>query len=207
MPGIASARERWPSSPRRLPAERQIEPSSRSTGLAGSRDNEPEIALSKLEELAARSTESLVEFLSEETGRSAKTLKRLIEQPPAPTEHALLIACGQDAPLAKRVKSFAALLREDDFGNLVVIQPGSVFVSRGSDRRSTATYYTARSLTEPIVQHTLEPLVYIGPAEGKPKAEWKLKSAREILALKVCDMAMGSGAFSCKPAVILPSGS
>src|SRR5207244_7384726 len=30
---------------------------------------------------------------------------------------------------------------------------------------------------------------------GKAKAEWKLKSAREILALKVCDMTLGSGAF------------
>ncbi|RYD70049.1 MAG: restriction endonuclease, partial [Verrucomicrobiaceae bacterium] len=45
------------------------------------------------------------------------------------------------------------------------------------------------------MEHTLEPLVYIGPAEGNPKAEWKLKSPREILALKICDMAMGSGAF------------
>jgi len=62
-------------------------------------------------------------------------------------------------------------------------------------RRSTCTHYTPRSLTEPIVQHTLELLVYEGPAEGKPKEEWKLKSPREILALKVCDMAMGSGAF------------
>ncbi|MDA1213560.1 MAG: restriction endonuclease, partial [Planctomycetota bacterium] len=52
-----------------------------------------------------------------------------------------------------------------------------------------------RSLTEPIVQYTLEPLVYVGPAEGKPKGEWKLKSAKELLELKICDMACGSGAF------------
>src|SRR5262249_27449472 len=57
------------------------------------------------------------------------------------------------------------------------------------------THYTPRSLTEPIVEHSLEPLVYLGPAEGKPKTEWKLNAAREILALKVCDMTMGSGAF------------
>ena len=55
--------------------------------------------------------------------------------------------------------------------------------------------YTPRVLTEPIVQYTLEPLVYIGPAEGLPKSEWKLKSAKELLALKICDMACGSGAF------------
>ena len=43
-----------------------------------------------------------------------------------------------------------------------------MYVTAGRDRRSTGTHYTPRSLTEPIVQHTLEPLVYIGPAEGCP---------------------------------------
>ena len=38
-------------------------------------------------------------------------------------------------------------------------------------------------------------MVYRGPAEGFPKDQWKLKSAKEILDLKICDMAMGSGAF------------
>ena len=45
------------------------------------------------------------------------------------------------------------------------------------------------------MQYTLEPLVYVGPAEGKPKEEWKLRSAKELLDLKICDMACGSGAF------------
>jgi hypothetical protein len=164
-------------------------------GLAGSKNSDTEIPLSKLEELAAKGNAALVEFLKEETGRSDKALKRLIEEPPMLDEHALLIACGQDPRLAKRVKPFAALVRPDSFDRLVIIPEGSVYVTTGSDRRSTGTHYTPRSLTEPIVQHTLEPLVYTGPAEGKPKAEWKLKPARELLALKVCDMTMGSGAF------------
>lgn len=37
--------------------------------------------------------------------------------------------------------------------------------------------------------------MYEGVAEGKPKEQWKLKSAAELLKLKICDMAMGSGAF------------
>jgi len=164
-------------------------------GLASSKKNEPEIQLSKLEELATKGTDTLVEFVNEETGRSEKALRKDLEKLELVDDHALLIACGQDPLLAKRIKPFAALLRDDDFGHLVVISTGSVYVTAGSDRRSTGTHYTPRSLTEPIVQHTLEPLVYVGPAEGKPKAEWKLKSAREILALKVCDMTMGSGAF------------
>jgi hypothetical protein len=87
------------------------------------------------------------------------------------------------------------LLRLDTFDRPVVIRKGSVFVTAGTDRRSSGTHYTPRSLTEPIVQYTLEPLVYVGPAEGKPKEEWKLRSANELLDLKICDMACGSGAF------------
>ncbi|MDK2411431.1 hypothetical protein QHH11_20180 [Aphanizomenon sp. PH219] len=49
--------------------------------------------------------------------------------------------------------------------------------------------------TDLIVKYTLEPLVYEGVAEGKPQQEWRLKSAAELLQLKICDMAMGSGAF------------
>src|SRR5258708_11812064 len=44
-------------------------------------------------------------------------------------------------------------------------------------------------------QHTVDPMVYIGAAEGKPQEEWQLRPAAEILDLNVCDMAMGSGAF------------
>jgi hypothetical protein len=86
-------------------------------------------------------------------------------------------------------------VRLDTFGYPVVIPQGSVFVTAGTDRRSSGTHYTPRELTEPIVKYTLEPLVYAGPAEGLSKAEWKLKPARELLDLKICDMACGSGAF------------
>jgi hypothetical protein len=41
------------------------------------------------------------------------------------------------------------------------------------------------------VQYTLEPLVYVGPAEGLPKEQWKLRPAKELLDLKICDMACG----------------
>ncbi|MEI2577283.1 Eco57I restriction-modification methylase domain-containing protein [Scytonema sp. PRP1] len=63
------------------------------------------------------------------------------------------------------------------------------------NRRQTGTHYTPRNLTEEIVQYTLEPLVYEGVAEGKPKEAWRLRSPAELLQLKICDMAMGSGAF------------
>jgi hypothetical protein len=160
-------------------------------GLAGK--NEPEVALTKLEELAKAGEEKLAEFLVEETGRSVKAISKALQG--SEVDEFLQRACGNDAHLAQRLRPFAILLREDSFGQSVIIPAGCVYVTSGSDRRSTGTHYTPRSLTEPIVQHTLEPLVYVGPAEGVPVAEWKLKTPKEILALKVCDMAMGSGAF------------
>ncbi|MBN3927173.1 DNA methyltransferase [Nostoc sp. NMS4] len=110
-------------------------------------------------------------------------------------EGKLLIACNNDQELFNRVLPLAGLVRLDTLGYPVVIPTGSVYVTQGSDRRETGTHYTPRSLTEEIVQYTLEPLVYEGVAEGKPKEQWKLKSAAELLKLKICDMAMGSGAF------------
>src|SRR5690606_32638715 len=47
-----------------------------------------------------------------------------------------------------------------------------------------------------VVRYALEPIVYApGPAEEPDPAQWKLKSAAEILKLKVCDPAVGSGAI------------
>lgn len=106
-----------------------------------------------------------------------------------------LIACHNDPDLFQRVLPWAELIRRDTFEHPTVIPAGSVFVTQGTDRRETGTHYTPKSLTEEIVKYTLEPLIYEGVAEGKPKEEWRLKSAAALLALKVCDMAMGSGAF------------
>jgi len=164
-------------------------------GLDGSKNHQCEIPLSKIEEIADEGTEKLIEFLNGETGRSLNALKRLINEAPTQDEHVLMLACGQNGALAKRLKPFASLLRKDSFDKLVVIPEGSFYVTVGTDRRSTGTHYTPRSLTEPIVQHTLEPLVYKGVSEGQPPKPETLKTAREILALKICDMAMGSGAF------------
>ncbi|MCT7960651.1 restriction endonuclease [Laspinema sp. D1] len=106
-----------------------------------------------------------------------------------------LVACNNNQQLLERVKPFADLIRLDTFGYPVIFPSGSVYVTQGSDRRETGTHYTPKSLTEEIVRYTLEPLVYRGVAEGKPKEEWELKPAAELLTLKICDMAMGSGAF------------
>ncbi|MBE8969418.1 restriction endonuclease [Nostocales cyanobacterium LEGE 12452] len=162
-------------------------------GLMGTRDQEPEVSLERLEGIGDG---ELIKFLKAEAGRSQSALQKALKQElTAYEEQRLLTACNNDQELFNRVLPFAGLVRLDTLGYPVVIPTGSVYVTQGSDRRETGTHYTPRSLTEEIVQYTLEPLVYEGVAEGKPKEQWKLKSAAELLKLKICDMAMGSGAF------------
>src|SRR6266566_3834365 len=166
-------------------------------GLVGSSDTEPEATLDELEQKARKSEQELLEFLQERTGRSLVTLRKGLAQTLEKQEERsrLMEACDNRQEIFQRVLTYAGLLRKDTFSNFVIVTPGSIYVTKGSDRRSTGTHYTPRSLTEPIVQHTLDPLVYTGPAEGKPQQEWQLRPAADILNLKVCDMAMGSGAF------------
>ena len=165
-------------------------------GLVGTRDKEPEVAISRLEKLAADSDGKLAEFLRDETGKSANAIKKaLTTQIDLTNANRFQAVCGNNKDLIKRLAPFAGLVRDDTFGYPVVITKGSVFVTAGTDRRSSGTHYTPKSLTEPVVQYALEPLVYIGPAEGKPKEEWRLRTPKDLLELKVCDMACGSGAF------------
>ncbi len=164
-------------------------------GLKGTRNKEAEVSLATLESLAEQGREKLVEFLKEETGRSLAALRKALDEVSLLDEHKLLVACGQSEMLLARLRPFATLIREDSFERPLVVLDGSIYVTAGTTRRSTGTHYTPPSLTEPIVRHTLEPLVYKGPAEGVPREQWKLKSPKELLDLKVCDMAMGSGAF------------
>jgi hypothetical protein len=174
-------------------------------GLSGSRDSEPEVALSKLEALAAKGEDDLLKFVKDVTGRSSvATVKRLLAS--GLDDQALSrfrTACQGDKSLWERVRPLAGLVRLDTFDYPVVVLPGGVYVTAGADRRSSGTHYTPESLTEPIVHHTLEPLAYVGPAEGKPRDQWRLKSAVELLDLKICDMACGSGAFLVQVCIYL----
>ena len=88
----------------------------------------------------------------------------------------------------------------------MVIRKGSVYVTAGTDRRSSGTHYTPRSLTEPIVQYTLEPLVYVGPAEGKPKEEWKLRSPRNCWTSRFATWRAAPGVSWCRRAGICRNG-
>ncbi len=83
------------------------------------------------------------------------------------------------------------------------ILPGEWFLVRfGGTRKGTGTFYTRPQLAVPMVQRTLRPLAFDPPKDTKgnanedaPAAEWTPKTPEEILALKVCDPACGSGSF------------
>ena len=67
-----------------------------------------------------------------------------------------------------------------------LVPPGTPILQPTDERRRTGSHYTPRSLTAPIVKHALEPAF----AQLGPDA-----TADQVLGLKVCDPAMGSGAF------------
>ncbi|KAM3095569.1 Eco57I restriction-modification methylase domain-containing protein [Phormidesmis sp. 146-35] len=165
-------------------------------GLVGTRYQEPEIELAELERYQVEGEDKLLVFLKEQMGKSPAAIKKLLNAEIEPREvQRLRTACNNDPNLFDRVLPFAGLIRKDTLDYPIVISVGSVYVTEGVDRRQSGTHYTPRNLTEEIVQYTLEPLVYEGVAEGKAKEDWKLRSASELLQLKICDLAMGSGAF------------
>lgn len=165
-------------------------------GLKGAKNREPEVAVGELEARKAKGRQPVVDFLVEETGRTRKSLEKdLGYEIPADDASRWITSCDNDDDLFGRVRSWGGLVRYDPGGQPTVIPEGSVYVTQGSDRRTTGTHYTPPSLTEPVVKHTLDPLVYEGPAQGRPEEEWKLRLPSEILGLRVCDFAMGSGAF------------
>ena len=179
-------------------------------GLVGTKNQEPEIELRELKigntstSLSANgdkntkleNNQDLIKLLKNATGRSETALKKALQvELTNYEEQRLLTACNNDLNLFNQVRPLAGLVRLDTLGYPVVIPAGSVYVTQSTDRRETGTHYTPKNLTEEIVKHTLEPLVYTGVAEGKPQQQWQLKPASEILQLKICDMAMGSGAF------------
>lgn len=158
--------------------------------LKASKNDEPEIPLETLEALASE-PQKLVDFVAKNTGRSKDAIKKELALGALDQIGDLNRVCS-DENLVRRVLPFAHLVRRDSFNLPVVIRAGSLFVTRGSDRRASGTHYTPRSLTEPLVAATLEPLVYRGFSEGIPASRETLKSARAILDLKVCDPACGS---------------
>ena len=156
----------------------------------------PWVKLAELDSARLDGTARLAELLQERSGSSASRVRNDLAKALDDTlADRLLTACQGDTKLRDRVKPYAHLLRTDPWGYPLVYPTGAFIVTTGSDRRETGTHYTPKSLTEAIVVETLTPVAYVGPAEGTPRDQWVLKSPAELLDLKICDPAMGSGAF------------
>lgn len=110
---------------------------------------------------------------------------------------------GQAETKVKQAKSVAEMAAAidgiiDERGSPMrtAVMQGTPILQPTDERRRTGSHYTPRSLTEPIVRHALEPAFErIGP-DAKPE---------DVLALKVCDPAMGSGAFLVEACRMLAS--
>lgn len=66
------------------------------------------------------------------------------------------------------------------------VPKGALIFQPSDERRKSGSHYTPRALTKPIVKDTLEPVLAAFGVEPIPE---------QILDLKVCDPALGSGAF------------
>jgi hypothetical protein len=163
---------------------------------ATKKSEKPWVTLGDLESAKLEGGPRLAELLKERTGSSDSRIRndlaKIVEDEQADR---LLTACNGDQSLRDRIKPYFCLLRTDPWGYPLVYPKGSFTVMTGLDRHETGTHYTPKSLTEAVVVETLEPIVYIGPAEAIDRKDWRLKSPSELLELKICDMAMGSGAF------------
>ncbi|HEY7335050.1 MAG TPA: DNA methyltransferase [Bryobacteraceae bacterium] len=68
----------------------------------------------------------------------------------------------------------------------VAVRAGAMIFQPSPERRRSGSHYTPRALTKPIVEAALEPVLKELGLDPRPG---------QILALKICDPAMGSGAF------------
>ncbi|MFM9702114.1 Eco57I restriction-modification methylase domain-containing protein [Streptomyces galilaeus] len=176
-------------------------------GLIGPEGLEHEVTLRELEALAAKaggSVKTLATSIHEKwkdpkppatAGQLEKKLAPLGTEAAAEARRRLN-AVTKDPALTERLLPFVGILRDDLRGLPTVIPNGALYVTESSLRKNTGTHYTPRFLAEEVVLHALEPLVYEpGPLQTADTGEWRLKSADQILDLKVADIAMGSAAF------------
>jgi hypothetical protein len=163
---------------------------------SGAKAKSPRVTLGEMESARLDGTARVADLLKERSERSESAVRNALERSADDRLAArLLTVCRGDIGLRDRILPYATLLRTDPWGYPLVHHKGAFVVVLGADRRESGTHYTPKSLTEKIVDETLTPVAYRGPAEGKAPEDWELKSAEELLDLKICDPAMGSGAF------------
>lgn len=143
-----------------------------------------------LDEIEKMSRDALVKKVVEVTGRKEDGVRDALDQPAS--VRGLNALRHFPSEVVERVQAYAGIIQCEE-----VVPPRWRYLTTGTSRRASGAHYTPQSLTERIVRVTLEPLVYKN-VDGKPGLlvePKQVKTARELLDLKVCDIAMGSGAF------------
>jgi len=126
--------------------------------------------------LRAMSPTDRARFLKETCGLNPGPLQSI--------EKAVKEAGKDDSALAEALSAHAAGRREEAVRHRA--EAARLVLQPGEERRRTGSHYTPRTLTEKVVRRTLEPLLAcLGEA----------RTPEQILQLKICDPAMGSGAF------------
>jgi hypothetical protein len=125
-----------------------------------------------LDALAARKGKERIKQLKEETGLSLSGAK------------ANAVETAADA--AQLGQALASSVDTRGSPGAVPFAAGTPILQPTDERRRSGSHYTPRSLTAPIVEHALAPAFQRLSPDATPE---------QILDLKVCDPAMGSGAF------------
>jgi len=125
-----------------------------------------------LDALIAKSGKDRVKYLKEDGDRALTTAQ----------------AKGVEAAksVAEMVAALDSIVDERASPRKRELSAGTPILQPTDERRRTGSHYTPRSLTEPIVRYALESTFERLGVDAPPE---------QILDLKVCDPAMGSGAF------------
>ena len=145
------------------------------------------VAIKAAKPRGAPATVNLDELLKEPPGKRAKWIRDR-------TDRTIKDKVSKAVREADTIEAMHAALAPvvDADATPYLVAPGSLVLQPSEERRRSGSHYTPRELTEPIVRDTLKPVLdrlRDGPSHSRPPPP------REILGLKVCDPAMGSGAF------------
>ena len=145
----------------------------------------PSLAIKAAKRHGAPTTVDLEALLSEPVAKRTQWLQDRTDRKPTDKVRK---AAAEAATLGDL---HAALLQViDPAATPHLVPQGAMVLQPSEERRRSGSHYTPRELTEPIVRTTLEPILARLRSE-----EGRSPRPSQILELKVCDPAMGSGAF------------
>lgn len=146
----------------------------------------PTIAIKPKKKSGAPTNINLTDLLATAGKDRKKWFKERTDRDlPAKTATALKEATNEDEALAALEKLIALTATPRK------VQAGALLLQPSEERRKSGSHYTPRKLTEPIVRKALEPI--LANLSDEESGTGPIPS--EILDLKVCDPAVGSGAF------------